>query len=249
METGIKANKGARLKAIDDAGSGVAVIATLNVVDHDGDVTLPGAFGKQTAKIVPAHNWQHVPLGKASIREEGNEVLADFQLNLDIQAAREWHASLKQDLADEYGNPLQEWSYGFAIEEAGFGEHEGRQVQFLKALKVHEISPVMLGAGINTRTVSVKDGGKFGGKLADQISKAASNVEAVAERCREVEAMRIADGQKGLSPDRYVELEELSKGIAELEKAAAAVRAALQNQAEPEEAELLFAEFLRVNTP
>ena len=140
-----KSSAGARIKELHEDGHGLAVIATLGVVDSDGDVTLPGAFGEQSVKMVPAHDWQHVPLGKADIREEGNEVLAAFRLNLEIGSARDWHSALKNDLAN--GPPLQEWSYGFSIVEASFGEHEGQEVRFLKKLKVHEISPVMLGPG------------------------------------------------------------------------------------------------------
>ena len=36
------------------------------------------------------------------------------------------------------------------------GTVEGKAVQFLKKLKVHEVSPVLLGAGIGTQTLSVK---------------------------------------------------------------------------------------------
>lgn len=143
-----------RLKAIDGEGRGQAVIATLNAIDKDGDVTMPGAFGSQEVKVVPAHDWQHVPIGKASLSEQGDAALADFALNLDISSARDWHSALKFDLANK--PPLQEWSYGFLIEKASFGEFDGQQVRFLEAVKVHEISPVMVGAGVGTRTVSVK---------------------------------------------------------------------------------------------
>ena len=40
---------------------------------------------------------------------------------------------------------------------------DGRSVQFLERLKVHEVSPVILGAGIATRTLATK------GKDADQL--------------------------------------------------------------------------------
>lgn len=142
------------LKALDDAGVGSAVFATLGVIDKDGDVTLPGAFGSQDVVIVPAHDWTHVPIGRATIREHGNEAIADFRLNLDIAAARDWHAALKFDLAT--GRPLQEWSYGFHVSRESRGEHGGRQVRFLEALDVHEVSPVLLGAGVGTRTLAAK---------------------------------------------------------------------------------------------
>ena len=234
------------LKA-DEKGSGTAVIATLNVVDKDGDVTLPGAFGTQHAKIVPAHDWQHVPIGKASIREEGNKVLADFKLNLNIEAARDWHESLKHDIAD--GNPLQEWSYGFAIEDAGFGEHEGQEVRFIKAMKVHEISPVMVGAGVDTRTVSVKGAeGSESLKLADHIIHAMKSVEEVAERCKKIQIVRKEDG-RDLSPDRYAELEGMEKALEAVDTAAKALAELLKRGPEIDgrEADLLLAEFTRVS--
>lgn len=142
-------------KQLDDKGAGVAVIATLGVVDKDGDVTTAGAFGVgQTVPLVPAHNWQHVPLGKGKIREEGNEALIDFQLNMKLGIARAWHEALKFDL--ETPPAKQEWSYGFSILDSGFGEHEGQRVRFLKGMRVHEVSPVLLGAGVNTRTLALK---------------------------------------------------------------------------------------------
>ena len=159
MDKHIKTVSGVRLKQVDaeGEGTGTAVIATLNVLDKDGDVTMPGAFGTQQTMVIPAHDWRSVPLGKAEIREEGDQVLADFKLNLETQAGRDWHAALKFDMAN--GAPLQEWSYGFFITDSGFGEFNGqRDVRFLRGVDVHEISPVMVGAGEGTRTVDVKHG-------------------------------------------------------------------------------------------
>jgi HK97 family phage prohead protease len=144
-----------RLKQIDEAkGQVTAVIATLNVKDHDGDVILPGAFDTQEAQIVPVHDWDSVPLGRASISETNNEVVAKMRFNLDIEDARKWHSAIKFDY--EAGNPLQEYSFGYEIKQAEKGDFKGERVQFLKKLKVIEVSPVMLGAGIGTGTVDVK---------------------------------------------------------------------------------------------
>lgn len=144
-----------RLKQVDETkGEIMAVIATLNVKDHDNDVTVKGAFGSQEAQIVPVHDWNHIPLGRASISEDGNDVVAKMRFNMDSEAGREWFKALKFDF--ETGNPLQEYSYGFEIVDSEKGEKDGAKVQFLKKLKVIEVSPVLLGAGINTRTVDVK---------------------------------------------------------------------------------------------
>ena len=143
-----------KAKMVDDEGVASAVIATLNVIDGDGDVTLPGAFGNQPVVVLPTHDWNSVPLGKGNVREQGNEVVAEFKFNLDSPTAKEWHSVLKFDL--EHGSPLQQWSYAFDAIEESKGEFEGRRVRFLKKLKVHEISPVLVGAGINTRTLAAR---------------------------------------------------------------------------------------------
>ncbi len=194
--------KAFQLKAMGDDGSGTAVIATLGVIDLDGDVTEAGAFGSgQVAKFLPAHDWMHVPLGKATIKEVGNEVRAAFQLNLDIPAAKDWHSALKFSME---GGLSQEWSYGFKVKDSGFGEFEGQQVRFLKRLEVLEISPVVQGAGIGTELLSVKDYKSL--PFADQIKAAVDLVVAVTARAMDIRAKRQADG-RDISPDRVKELQ------------------------------------------
>src|SRR3546814_16814370 len=46
---------------------------------------------------------------------------------------------------------LQEWSYGFDIDEYAFGEVDGQRVRYLDRLTVPEVSTVLLGAGIGDR--------------------------------------------------------------------------------------------------
>ncbi len=193
-----------KLKAMDDVGRGLAVIATMNVIDKDGDVTLPGAFGEQTVKVVPTHDWSHVPLGKATLKEQGDEVIAEFGLNLEIEAARDWHSSMKLDL--ESPPALQEWSYGFTITGFSFGQFEDQDVRFLSALKVHEISPVMVGAGVNTRTLALKESEERPSmKLADQIGAVLTELGTVIARCDAIKQVRAEDG-RDLSPARYADL-------------------------------------------
>lgn len=144
-----------QIKQVDGEGEVSAVLASLNVKDHDGDVTLPGAFGEQEAPIQPAHDWMNHPLGKATISEKDDEALVQMKFN-DTTDAQDWYKALKFDF--ENGTPLQQYSYGYDILDSEPGEHEGDEVQLLKSLKVNEVSPVLLGAGINTRTLAVKSG-------------------------------------------------------------------------------------------
>lgn len=142
----------AQVKAASE-GKLTVVFATLNVVDKDRDVTLPGAFGTQTAMFLPAHNWGHPAIGVAKIHEEGNEAIAEIQLYMEMESAREWYESIKGNLEN---GVVQEFSYGFTIEDSSRGQMDGKEVQYLKAVKVHEVSPVVVGAGENTRTLAVK---------------------------------------------------------------------------------------------
>jgi len=145
-----------QVKELSEKGEGVAIIATLGVVDKDNDVAVAGAFGDQTVPVVPAHDWRKAPLGKAHIREQGNEVVAEVKLNLKTALGREWYEALRFDL--EHAPAKQQWSYGFSIPDGGAkdGVFENQPVRFLKKLNIHEISPVLLGAGVATRTVTMK---------------------------------------------------------------------------------------------
>lgn len=237
----VKRLTGTKLKALDDAGKGMAVFATLNVIDKDGDVTLPGAFGEQLAKVVPAHDWGHVPLGKARIFESANEAIADFGLNLEIEAARDWHAALKYDLAD--GKPLQEWSYGFDILEWSGGEFEGKSVRFLKKLKVHEVSPVIVGAGEGTRTLTIK-----GRKLSDHVNDVCVELDELIVRVRDLKRLRAAEG-RGISKERYAQLRELKAALDRLSSASIETGEILGAEpAELAEARKLYSQFVQLTT-
>lgn len=146
---------------VKDADQGLveAVFSTFNVIDHDGDVTLPGAFtdGEEVRISAYGHaSWGSVlPVGKGHIRVDADRAVLEGEFFLNTTAGRDTFEVVKG-----LGG-LQEWSYGFDVVEAESGQHDGKDVQFLKKLKVHEVSPVLLGAGINTRTLAVKSGLKF----------------------------------------------------------------------------------------
>lgn len=145
-------------------GSVTAVIATLNVKDHDRDVTLPGFFGSQPAVIVGSHDWSDLMLGKGMVTEKGEQAIFEGAFNLDDPDAKAVHSKLMYDL--DHPPALLEWSYGFEVHKGGAsrGQHEGEDVQFLQPLadgspgaKVWEVSPVIAGAGIGTGTLAAKN--------------------------------------------------------------------------------------------
>lgn len=151
--------KSLSVESIDEAGKGRARIAQLSAIDNDGDTYAKGAFawkkdGGQWVQMIPAHDRKAMPFGKAWVFEDGDWAIADFQLNLNTQAGKEWHEALKFDLAT--GTPVQEWSYGFKTLDAAKEMRGTKRVNVLKQLDVDEISPVIRGAGVGTGTVAIK---------------------------------------------------------------------------------------------
>ncbi len=211
----MKAKKRFQIKEIKgDQGEILAVIATLKAIDYDGDVTEPGAFGEQEAPIQPAHGWMSAPLGKAAISEEDNQALALMKFNLETQAGKDWYQALKFDF--ETGEaPLQQYSYGYDPAEYSFGEFEGQKVRFLKKLKVFEVSPVLLGAGINTQTLAVKSGILPAAGLTDEFDNLESLLAGVSGwygRAKALAAMRAKDGRP-LSESNRERLGRLLKAV------------------------------------
>jgi hypothetical protein len=139
--------------AVADVSTGpqgklTVAFSTLDAVDSDGDVTVHGAF---TPTEVPLSQWGHaswqpgfLPIGRGTIREEGNRGVFRGQMFLGTQAGAETFEVLKAL------GPLSEFSYGYAVAEADRGMFEGRMVRFLRKLVVHEVSPVLKGAGVRT---------------------------------------------------------------------------------------------------
>jgi hypothetical protein len=213
------------VKIVDsEKGQVQAVFATLNVVDHDGDVTLKGAFDQGAEVRISSYNhasWGpgQLPVGKGTIREVGEQAILDGQFFMDTVAGRDTFTVVK-----ELGQ-LGEWSYGYDVEDSEPGQKDGKQVNFLKRLKTHEVSPVILGAGIGTSTLLTKalEQGKVlsedelraaltdydfdllvkclpalgeGQKLIDHLGHADSLVKEAVDRLASVVTLRADEGKK-----------------------------------------------------
>ncbi|MDI9885910.1 HK97 family phage prohead protease [Streptomyces sp. HNM0645] len=150
----------------ESKGEVTAVFATLGVRDHDGDFTRDGAFTDGAPVRISAYghkSWDGLlPVGKGVIRIKGKKAILEGQFFMSTTHGRDTFETVKE--LSEAG--LQEWSYGFDINEYSFGEEKGQQVRYLDRVTVHEVSPVLLGAGIGTRTLSAK------GRSADVDSDA-----------------------------------------------------------------------------
>ena len=138
-----------------------AIVARTGLVDLEGDVFLPGAFGEQEVRVSAwGHgSWSHkgnaMPVGKGVIREEGGAVVAEVQFFLQTQGGRETFEVVK-----ELGG-LQQWSYGFWPPKAEGTDvpaefkSQGARRAFAR-VPVEEVSPVLIAASVGTGTVMVK---------------------------------------------------------------------------------------------
>lgn len=147
----------------DDKGTVDLVFATYNVVDKDGDVQMPGTFEDGAKAAVSAYghtSWEgKLPVGVATLHTAGRkEARASARFFMDTQHGADTFRTVKE----LHKNGLGDWSYGFDVLKHSFGEFppdggpSARRVRFLERQKVHEISPVLIGAGVNTRTLAAK---------------------------------------------------------------------------------------------
>ncbi|MFJ9848579.1 HK97 family phage prohead protease [Streptomyces sp. NPDC101150] len=202
-----------------DKGEVEAVFSTFDVKDHDGDVTLKGAFQDGAPVRISAFNhasWDGaLPVGKGTIRVDGDRVVMKGQFFLNTTHGRDTFETVKA--LSEAG--LQEWSYGFDITESERGEFKGESVRFIKSVKVHEVSPVLLGAGIGTQTLSVK-GHAAPVKprtFSEEGEEVLASVVAFGVRAAEVVAMRQAKG-RGLGDESSALVERIRAELKQLEE-------------------------------
>lgn len=143
-----------------DKGQVDLVFATYNVVDKDGDVQVPGTFEDGAKAAVSAYghtSWEgKLPVGVATIKTTRSEAQAQAQFFMDTQHGADTFSTVKQLHAAGLGD----WSYGYDVLKHSFGEFgeqpNVRRVRFLEKQRVNEVSPVLVGAGINTRTLRAK---------------------------------------------------------------------------------------------
>lgn len=177
-----------------------AAFAQLNVVDHDGDLTIPGAFA---AKEVPMSAYGHtswdgaLPVGKGTISERGDWAVFSGQFFMETTHGRDAYQTVKA-----LGS-LAEYSYGFNVRDSAPGVHEGKNVRVLKALDVFEVSPVLMGAGIGTHTLAIKSGGPVADSpWSEHILWYAEGLPALVKRAHDRRDFRAVDERKLSRTDR-----------------------------------------------
>ena len=217
-----------------------ALFATLNEIDKDNDVTLPGAFESGAAVRIAAygHNSMgmspQLPTGRGEIFADDEKAVMRGRFFLETTAGKDTYLTVK-----EMGD-LQEWSYEYDILEAEPGTHRGQPVQHLKKLKVHGVTPVYLGAGIGTQTLDIKS-------LTDQGDQVQSLVDAFVLRAKERAQYRAKEGRTLSTANRN----RLAALVESLEATRGEI-AKLLEETDPEksakELNQLYAEFVRTES-
>ncbi len=210
-----------------EEGQVSAVVATLQVVDRHGDVTLPGAFGKKdAAQEVLMSPWNHAsmgsyfgdpgrePVGDGIIFEDGDQAIFEGQFYIDLDTGRAAY-ELAKKLASR--KRPQEWSYGYFPEEFTYGDKDGQFVRYLHKVDAFEVSPVIVGAGVDTQTLDVKgllEGHGYDGviRLARQ---SAERMKAFAEWSRK-EGRELSSSNRSALTSYADQLEEVAEGIRDL---------------------------------
>lgn len=146
---------------IKDEAKGLvsAIVATLNVVDKDGDVILPGALQVPNRVLLSGYAHDVVferrpPVGKGKIYESGDKLVFEGNFFMATERGREHFEMVKAIGADS------EWSFGFApqVKTAELtSEWRGQGARrVIAGITPLEASPVFRGAGRGTMTLSAK---------------------------------------------------------------------------------------------
>lgn len=177
----------APLQIKDEAkGEVEAIVATIGVVDKDEDIIAVGAI-KDGAKVkVSAYGHDAIfgsaPVGKGTLSVDGNKIVFKGRLFLTTSRGIETFQVLKEMGAE------QQWSFGFRVmgQETPDDAQRGKGARrILTKLDAFEVSPVIIGAGVGTRTVAVKE----------EKSSETPPPPPPAPTAEEIETKRLADEQ------------------------------------------------------
>ena len=147
---------------IKDAATGevAAIVGKIGEVDKDGDVFLPGSIRQPNRVKLSGYAHDVVkfgapPAGIGSITQEGDDVVFRGRFFMSTERGRESFLTVK-----ELGEDGQ-WSYGFPKATIAVGKltaemKEAGARRAIAGVDPFEASPVFIGAGWGTRTLSVK---------------------------------------------------------------------------------------------
>jgi hypothetical protein len=192
-------------------------------VDKDGHVTELGAI---PTKAVPVSNYGHsswpekgarLPVGRAEIGPDSatKSAIAAGSFFVNTTHGRDHYLTVK-GLGE-----LGEWSYGYRItaaERTGGKTTKGKPIVRLKGLDIRELSPVLVGAGVGTRTLGIKgdeDGPLAGLPFGEDFDRVLVDVEAIVARSKGLSELRAKEGRELSEPNR-ARISRLRDGIRQL---------------------------------
>lgn len=193
---------------IKDAAQGKvwAKIATLNVIDKDGDVILDGALADSPVVISSyGHgSWDGaLPVGKGMFKQDGDALVFEGSFFLDTTDGRDTFNTVKS-LGD-----LGEWSFSLQDINAVPVTIGGVDARGIKSFRAKEVSPVLVGASVGSQTLRTKGASLTFSEHAATVMAA---VDELAARAAEVVALRAEKG-KSISDESAGLLEQLSARI------------------------------------
>jgi hypothetical protein len=145
-----------------DKGEVSAIVATLNVVDRDRDVFLPGALPAEAS--VKMSDYKHsvvlagaAPVGKGLVRIEGDHAVFQGQYFMGTERGREAFAMVKDIGKDG------DWSFAFSSKQARTAaptaewRAKGARRLYTGSVVPVEVSPVLVGGGLGTGLLEAKE--------------------------------------------------------------------------------------------
>lgn len=206
------------LKADGDEGQIEAVFSTFGVVDRDGDIVEVGAIADgQPVPMVWSHDWSRI-VGKGVTRVDSERAVFDGAFFTQTAAGRDAYETVKAM------GELQEYSWGFRILDADFVQRDEEYVRVIKRAELFEVSPVLVGAGRGTGTLSLKHGQPF----ADHAETVLAAVSDFVARSRSLADLRLKEGRVLSSANR-----ERLAAIADALAGASADLGAILKETEP----------------
>lgn len=205
-----------------------AVVGTINEVDHDGDVFLPGVVGKGAKVKLSGYGHDMVvggapPAGRGTITEENGRLILRGHFYMTTSRGREAFFTTKEEGEDG------QWSVGFpratakTVKLSEEWAKKGARRLISEATMI-ETSPVLRGAQHGTGTLAVKEAVKEGVKEAvkeagEEAGEKVKEAEAEAVKAAaEAEAAKKAEEEKAEAERLEVERKAAEEAEAEAQR-------------------------------
>ena len=173
------------MKADGEPGAIEAVFSTFGVVDRAGDIVDKGAIPDGISlPMVWSHDWSRM-IGKGTVRVEPDRAVFDGQLFLNTAAGNDAYETIKSM------DNLLEYSWGFRVLDADYAERDGSFIRIIKSTEPFEVSPVLVGEGLGTHTLSLK----YGQPFSDQSAAVLAAVSDLVARSRSLADLRTKEGR------------------------------------------------------